>query len=97
MTDGRHIWREKASTTLMKTRETDREEALQPIKGMLEFTIETSPTGWTSVLTLWKTEFPPLRQSFLPLSLSSRKMGVLAGFVCQLDTGWSYHRERSFS
>jgi hypothetical protein len=22
---------------------------------------------------------------------------VLAGFVCQLDTGWSYHRERSFS
>jgi hypothetical protein len=21
--------------------------------------------------------------------------GVLAGFVCQLDTGWSYHRERS--
>ncbi|EDL27995.1 mCG146020, partial [Mus musculus] len=21
---------------------------------------------------------------------------VLAGFVCQLDTGWSYHRERSF-
>ena len=23
--------------------------------------------------------------------------GVLAGFVCQFDTGWSYHRERSFS
>jgi hypothetical protein len=22
---------------------------------------------------------------------------VLAGSVCQLDTGWSYHRERSFS
>jgi hypothetical protein len=22
---------------------------------------------------------------------------VLAGFVCQLDPGWSYHRERSFS
>jgi hypothetical protein len=22
---------------------------------------------------------------------------VLAGFGCQLDTGWSYHRERSFS
>ena len=22
---------------------------------------------------------------------------VLAGFECQLDTGWSYHRERSFS
>jgi hypothetical protein len=24
-------------------------------------------------------------------------MPVLAGFVCQLDTGWSYHKERSFS
>jgi hypothetical protein len=24
-------------------------------------------------------------------------MGVVTGFVCQLDTGWSYHRERSFS
>jgi hypothetical protein len=23
--------------------------------------------------------------------------GVLADFVCQLDTGWNYHRERSFS
>jgi hypothetical protein len=22
---------------------------------------------------------------------------LLAGFVCQHDTGWSYHRERSFS
>jgi hypothetical protein len=22
---------------------------------------------------------------------------VLAGFMCQFDTGWSYHRERSFS
>jgi hypothetical protein len=22
--------------------------------------------------------------------------GILAGFVCQLDTGWSYHRERIF-
>jgi hypothetical protein len=22
---------------------------------------------------------------------------VLAGFVCQLDISWSYHRERSFS
>ena len=22
---------------------------------------------------------------------------VLASFVCQLDTGWSYHREKSFS
>jgi hypothetical protein len=28
--------------------------------------------------------------------LSKHKYGiVLAGFVCQLDTGWSYHRERS--
>ena len=24
-------------------------------------------------------------------------VSVLASFVCQLDTGWSYHRERSFS
>jgi hypothetical protein len=24
-------------------------------------------------------------------------MTVLAGFVCQLDTSWSYHRERSLS
>jgi hypothetical protein len=23
-------------------------------------------------------------------------VSLLAGFVCQLDTGWSYHRERSF-
>jgi hypothetical protein len=22
---------------------------------------------------------------------------VLAGFMCQIDTGWGYHRERSFS
>jgi hypothetical protein len=25
------------------------------------------------------------------------KMVVLAGFMCKLDTGWGYHRERSFS
>jgi hypothetical protein len=25
------------------------------------------------------------------------KTSLLAGFECQLDTGWSYHRERSFS
>jgi hypothetical protein len=24
-------------------------------------------------------------------------VSVLAGFMCQLDTGWGYHRERSFS
>jgi hypothetical protein len=24
-------------------------------------------------------------------------MAVLASFMCQLDTGWGYHRERSFS
>jgi hypothetical protein len=29
--------------------------------------------------------------------LRSSRHTVLAGFVCQLDTGWSYHRERSFS
>ena len=45
MTDGRHTWGEKASTiTLMKTRETDREDALQAVKGMLQFTFETSST-----------------------------------------------------
>jgi hypothetical protein len=27
----------------------------------------------------------------------SEKIPVLVGFVCQLDTGWGYHRERSFS
>ena len=34
-------------------------------------------------------------------SISSQKIScmfvVLVGFVCQLDTSWSYHRERSFS
>jgi hypothetical protein len=25
-----------------------------------------------------------------------KESGLLAGFVCQLDTSWSYHRERSF-
>jgi hypothetical protein len=29
--------------------------------------------------------------------LSGCLPSVLAGFVCQLDTSWSYHRERSFS
>ena len=29
--------------------------------------------------------------------VGSTMLCVLAGFVCQLDTGWSYHRERSFS
>ena len=29
--------------------------------------------------------------------LACDTLGVLAGVVCQLDTGWSYHRERSFS
>jgi hypothetical protein len=32
----------------------------------------------------------------LPLSITYLPT-VLAGFGCQLDTGWSYHRERSFS
>jgi hypothetical protein len=27
---------------------------------------------------------------------TGKSPGVLAGFVCQLDTSWSYHRERSF-
>jgi len=30
---------------------------------------------------------------FIPLRMGS----ALAGFVCQLDTSWSYHRERSIS
>jgi hypothetical protein len=35
---------------------------------------------------------------FLPTNMSLMRIGgVLAGFGCQLDTGWSYHRERSFS
>ena len=36
--------------------------------------------------------------SFLSLSLMDSNdffPTVLAGFVCQLETGWSYHRERS--
>jgi hypothetical protein len=28
--------------------------------------------------------------------IKEEKLIVLAGFVCQFDTGWSYHRERSF-
>jgi hypothetical protein len=27
--------------------------------------------------------------------LVSKELDVLAGFVCQLDTSWSYHKERS--
>jgi hypothetical protein len=27
----------------------------------------------------------------------SKLIAVLAGFLCQLDTSWSFHRERSFS
>ena len=29
--------------------------------------------------------------------LTTCLLAVLAGFMCQLDTGWGYHRERSFS
>jgi hypothetical protein len=39
-----------------------------------------------------------LKNYFISSSMASiRLMLVLAGFVCQFDTGWSYHRERSFS
>ena len=31
------------------------------------------------------------------LAVIKQDGGVLTGFVCQLDTSWSYHRERSFS
>ena len=34
----------------------------------------------------------------LLILLSLTLMGyVLVGFMCQFDTGWGYHRERSFS
>jgi hypothetical protein len=37
-----------------------------------------------------------LRRVRVSLPLATRLMDtVLAGFVCQLDTNWSYHRERS--
>jgi hypothetical protein len=36
-------------------------------------------------------------QSSRSLMKELEKVPVLAGFVCQLDTSWSYHRERSFS
>jgi hypothetical protein len=42
------------------------------------------PRNSTNTLQICPSFFP----FFLP---------VLAGFVCQLDTGWSDHRERSFS
>ena len=32
---------------------------------------------------------------YLPM-IKTNQPTVLAGFVCPLDTGWSYHRERSF-
>jgi hypothetical protein len=43
--------------------------------------------------------FFPIRcssQVFPTLIEHMLMVAVLAGFVCQLDTGWSYHRERSF-
>jgi hypothetical protein len=35
--------------------------------------------------------------SFLAIPSTNVKLSVSAGFMCQLDTGWGYHRERSFS
>jgi hypothetical protein len=34
---------------------------------------------------------------FVPLAVVLSRIAVLAGFGCQLYTGWRYHRERSFS
>jgi hypothetical protein len=39
------------------------------------------------------TELSPI----VTLHAEYDQVGVLDGFVCQLDTGWSSHRERSFS
>jgi hypothetical protein len=33
----------------------------------------------------------------MPSFIKLESQGVEASFVCQLDTGWSYHRERSSS
>jgi hypothetical protein len=41
--------------------------------------------------------YPFLSNLCLILPLVCQSLAVLAGFGCQLDTGWSYHRERSFS
>jgi hypothetical protein len=40
---------------------------------------------------------PSFLSSELQLLPYCRIIIVPAGFVCQLDAGWSYHRERSFS
>jgi hypothetical protein len=47
-----------------------------------------------AVRSLCKDEFGSL--FYLSFYIAAM-LCVLAGFVCQLDTGWSYHRERSFS
>ena len=47
------------------------------------------PTGHKEVLNWDGVEFKDQSLFTSPT--------VLAGFVCQLDTGWNYHRERSFS
>jgi hypothetical protein len=36
-----------------------------------------------------------LLNSFSETLFNSLAPSILAGFVCQLDTSWSYHRERS--
>ena len=44
-------------------------------------------------------DYPSAQMDNVTLSMNKTSMlvCVLAGFVCQLDTDWSYHREKSFS
>jgi hypothetical protein len=44
-----------------------------------------------------KFKIIPCFQKGILLSTVFPLDAVLAGFVCQFDTSWSYHRERSFS
>ena len=47
----------------------------------------------------WKEKLEPYNnKDEFPFKISVSKSSFpvgLAGFVCQLDTSWSYHRERS--
>ena len=58
------------------------------------------PLPWTTCTpkqppgNTWCSRFPAVSSG---MCFSLLSFSVLSGFVCQLDTGWSYHRERSFS
>jgi hypothetical protein len=54
-------------------------------------------TGFSLRRLLLGAEPSQTSPTTLPLLNVEVKLTVLAGFRCQLDTGWSYHRERSFS